>query len=105
MRPKTPLGGKSGSALEKLARGLKTIGRSRTDVTEMLDDPKAMPSVGNKLRTLRKMRSMGAIERNGNKPMAAAAPVSANDMPMFDVDMMRKHRMKYEAGVVSSFNL
>jgi hypothetical protein len=33
-RPKTPSGGR-GTALEKLARGLKTIGRSRTDVAEI----------------------------------------------------------------------
>ncbi|KXL48503.1 hypothetical protein M433DRAFT_113840 [Acidomyces richmondensis BFW] len=75
-RPKTPSGGRSGSALEKIARGLKTIGRSRTD-------PKG----------LRKMRSMGSLEyRKTHK----SAPKAA-EQPAFDAEMMRTQRMKHEA--------
>jgi len=106
-RPKTPSAGRSGTTLEKLARGLKTIGRSRTDVTEMVQDdtptpppPPQAPSTdittnNTKFKTLRKMRSMGALERTGNKK-------STPDTPGFDVDSMRQHRSKYGADVVAA---
>jgi len=95
IRPKTPLGNRSGTALEKLARGLKTIGRSRTDVTEMVDEPLSSSSF-DKPRTLRKMRSMGALERHGNKK---SEPINTSDMPAYDAEQMRKLRMKYDAEV------
>lgn len=97
-RPKTPSGGRGGTALEKLARGLKTIGRSRTDVTEMIGDgAPSLPQL-EKPKTLRKMRSMGALERGGVK--VSLSSVKPTDTRDFDVDEMRRHRMKYDAGMV-----
>lgn len=90
-RPKTPSGGR-GTALEKLARGLKTIGRSRTDVTEIspreemfTTSPQKQPS-----KALRKMKSMGSISDRSLKS------VHAQDSPTFDVEEMRRHRMAYD---------
>jgi hypothetical protein len=98
-RPKTPSGGKHSSTLEKLARGLKTIGRSRTDVTEMISDivpsPSTPPPV-EKTKTLRKMRSMGAIE--GRKRAEAAAAQHES----FNPNEMRRNRLRYEAGAMAS---
>jgi len=94
-RPKTPSGGRSGTALEKLARGLKTIGRSRTDVTEMVSEapPPASPPV-EKTKILRKMRSLGSLESRKVQG-STFTPTS----PTFDVEAMRIHRMKYDAGI------
>ncbi|KAK3703083.1 hypothetical protein LTR37_014694 [Vermiconidia calcicola] len=90
-RPKTPSGGKHSTALEKLARGLKTIGRNRTDATEMIPDNTPPQPPSPKAKGLRKMRSMGALE--GRK--ASKIDVSAAS---FDSEEMRRHRLKYEAG-------
>ncbi|KAK0273709.1 hypothetical protein LTR35_012146 [Friedmanniomyces endolithicus] len=97
-RPKTPSGFRNGTTLEKLARGLKGIGRSRTDVTEMVDipaHPPPPPSPGpDRTRGLRKMRSLGSLDSRKTSPKLP-------DAPSFDADVMRLHRMKYEAGNVA----
>ena len=97
IRPKTPSGGRSGTALEKIARGLKTIGRSKTDVTEMV--PEYAPSMpAQKPKIIRKMRSMGAIEgRNGSNLSLSTG--RNGSVPGYDVVEMRRQRMKYEASV------
>ena len=102
LRPKTPVTSKSSTALEKLARGLKTIGRSRTDVTEMVqDDPPptpmqpSFPPPQEKTKSLRKMRSLGSIETR----KAQASAFRASEQQNFDVDAMRAQRLKYDAGV------
>lgn len=90
-RPKTPSGSR-GSALEKLARGLKTIGRSRTDVTEI--SPKEemfVRSPQKQHKSLRKMRSMG--DRS-----LRSAHGGGQSSPTFDVEEMRRQRLAYEAG-------
>ena len=98
-RPKTPSGGRSGTALEKLARGLKTIGRSRTDVTEIIDvSIKDATPTPEKNKTLRKMRSLGSLESR----KASTTNLMAPQAPAFDVDAMRKQRMKYEAEIAAS---
>ncbi|KAK3724415.1 hypothetical protein LTR37_001039 [Vermiconidia calcicola] len=90
-RPKTPSGGKHSTALEKIARGLKTIGRNRTDATEMIQDNTPPQPPSPKAKGLRKMRSMGTLEgRKANKIDVSAAS--------FDSEEMRRHRLKYEAG-------
>ncbi|KAK5115777.1 hypothetical protein LTR62_000866 [Meristemomyces frigidus] len=95
-RPRTPAGSKNGTALEKLARGLRTIGRSRTDVSEI---DSTMQSSGlpsptfDKPRTLRKMRSLGSLQ-SAKSQASFGKPA---DAPTFDVDAMRMQRMKYEA--------
>ncbi|EGP86778.1 uncharacterized protein MYCGRDRAFT_73238 [Zymoseptoria tritici IPO323] len=63
----------SNTALERLARGLRTIGRSRTD-----------PGM------LRKMRSMGSLSDR------KASSSNLKTMPAFDVEEMRKQRALYE---------
>lgn len=95
-RPKTPTGGRPGTALEKIARGLKTIGRSRTDVTEMVPAaPSAAQTSPQKSKGLRKMRSMGALDsRNGSKTSLSSA--RKDSIPAFDADQMRQQRLKYE---------
>ena len=100
-RPKTPTGGRSGTALEKIARGLKTIGRSRTDVTEMVPSvPAPVQSSPPKAKGLRKMRSLGALDgRNGSKTSIASS--RKDSVPTFDADEMRAQRLKYEAGALA----
>lgn len=99
-RPKTPSNGRGGTALEKIARGLKTIGRNRTDATEMLPQEDMPPAVPEKSRTLRKMRSLGAIsDRNGSK--ISLSGLHSSQTQNFDVGAMRQQRMKYEAGIVT----
>jgi hypothetical protein len=101
-RPKTPAMTikSSSSTLEKLARGLKSIGRSRTDVTEMISDDTPPPPVPEKTKSLRKMKSMGSLEaRKGSQVDVAAAAEASRS---FNVDQMRMQRMKYEAGIVAA---
>ena len=99
-RPRTPAMSTktSSSALEKLARGLRSIGRSRTDVTEMIYDDATPPPVPEKTSSLRKMKSLGSLDsRKGSKVDIAAAASQS-----FDADQMRMQRMKYEAGVTAA---
>jgi hypothetical protein len=105
VRPKTPVisSKSSSSALEKIARGLKSIGRSRTDVTEMISDDTPPPPVPEKNKSLRKMKSMGSFDsRKGSKVDLAAAAEASQP---FNADHMRMQRMKYEAGVVAAQKL
>lgn len=119
-RPKTPSGhahthsngggSSKHSTLEKLARGLRTIGRSRTDATEMistessfptLDEPHPRPAPTSESafkapKGLRKMRSMGSIEGKKKAEMTAQVQNAA-----FDAQEMRRQRLRYEAGRVA----
>lgn len=104
-RPKTPTGGRPGTALERIARGLKTIGRSRADVTEMVPPPVQQQTSPPKAKGLRKMRSFGAIEgRNGSK-VSLASMRHDEDRPVFDADEMRRQRLKFEAGTLAQEKL
>lgn len=97
-RPKTPSGSKHSTTLEKLARGLKTIGRSRTDATEMISEelfPPITSPFPEKSKGLRKMRSMGAIDSRKKADVSAAQNAS------FDANEMRRQRLRYEAGVAA----
>lgn len=100
-RPKTPSGSRSGTTLEKLARGLKTIGRSRTDATEMVTGQVAAGPTPAKAKGLRKMRSMGAL----NSQKAFAASPGAEASSAFDAHAMRRQRMNYEAATFASQKL
>lgn len=95
-RPKTPNGGRPGTALEKLARGLKTIGRNRTDVTEMIDyeNSPEQASAADKPTILRKMRSLGSL---GDRRSGSISRQNSATTPSFDVDAMRRARAEYEA--------
>lgn len=111
-RPKTPSGhthtysngGSKHSTLEKLARGLKTIGRSRTDATEMISTESSFPTMdelrqpeqASKPKGLRKMRSMGSIEGKKKAELTAQVQNAA-----FDANEMRRQRLRYEAGKVA----
>ncbi|KAK6431081.1 hypothetical protein LTR95_012756 [Oleoguttula sp. CCFEE 5521] len=89
-RPKTPSGGRT-TALEKLARGLKTIGRSRTDVAEIGSKDLMFEASPQKTKSLRKMRSMGALSdrsRNGSQDFG---------VPLVESDEMRRQRKRFEA--------
>ncbi|KAK4498136.1 hypothetical protein PRZ48_010792 [Zasmidium cellare] len=99
-RPKTPLGGRPSTALEKIARGLKGIGRSRTDVTEMIsNDPTPVPQM-DKPKMIRKMRSLGSLtDRKGS--FSGVPGRQPSDTPAFDVEEMRRKRQEYEAGVAA----
>ncbi|KAF2173798.1 hypothetical protein M409DRAFT_48722 [Zasmidium cellare ATCC 36951] len=99
-RPKTPLGGRPSTALEKIARGLKGIGRSRTDVTEIIgNDTPPVPQV-DKPKMLRKMRSLGSLtDRKGS--FSSVPGRQPSDTPAFDVEEMRRKRQEYEAGVAA----
>lgn len=98
-RPKTPssmrAGSGSGSALEKLARGLKGIGRSRTDVTEMIsDEAQSSFQQAERPKMLRKMRSLGSL---GDRKGSTTNLRQDANMPAFDVEEMRRQRLQYEA--------
>ncbi|CAK4032167.1 Hypothetical predicted protein [Lecanosticta acicola] len=98
-RPKTPGSSRQGSAtaLEKLARGLKTIGRSRTDVTEMISgESHSSFQQAERPKMLRKMRSLGSLgERKGS--VSTTTSRQESDTPAFDVEEMRRQRLQYEA--------
>lgn len=90
---------KNGTTLEKIARGLRTIGRSRTAATEMVSQlPQEAQSVQQPaekpLKTLRKMRSMGAIGTNASGRNSRNGSVVV--APVFDADEMRVERQRYE---------
>lgn len=95
-RPKTPNEARSGTTLEKIARGLRTIGRSRTDVTEIIVENSTAPESQPVERPtmLRKMRSLGSL---GDRKGSMASLRQAADVPAFDAEKMRLERMKYEA--------
>ena len=80
-----------GTALEKLARGLKTIGRSRTDVTEISPKEEMFVRSPQKHKSMRKMRSMGNINERSRSATIA-------DAPAFDPVEMQRQRLRYEAG-------
>ncbi|KAF2213405.1 hypothetical protein CERZMDRAFT_38933 [Cercospora zeae-maydis SCOH1-5] len=96
VRPKTPSGGnRRGTGMERLARGLKSIGRSRTEATEMITDyelPDAAPTPDRPL--LRKMRSLGALSERKTSGLGSRQP---SNTPAFDVEAMRKERAVIEA--------
>lgn len=95
-RPKTPNGARSGTTLEKIARGLRTMGRSRSDVTEIIMERSASPALQpmEKPKMLRKMRSLGSL---GDRKGSMGNLRQAAEAPAFDVEAMRLHRKKYEA--------
>lgn len=88
-RPKTP-SGKAGSALEKLARGLRSMGMSRTDVTEMLPQDQLRTSPK---KSIRKMKSMGSIGERKLQKASSAAFEQTNDM--------RSKLTRYESSTVA----
>lgn len=98
-RPKTPSGTRGGTALEKLARGFKTIGRSRTDATEMMQEGFTTTAV-EKPRGLRKMRSMTTLDFRGSSRKGSLTTSENASVTAFDAKEMQQHRMKYEAGNV-----
>lgn len=91
-RPKAPSGSRV-TALEKLARGLKIIGRSRTDVTE-INSREDMFVQKPKGPGLRKMRSMGALSTSSRNPSTS----HERNPPAFDADEMKRQRLRYESG-------
>lgn len=94
-RPKTPNGTRPGTTLEKIARGLRTMGRSRTDVTEIINEQSTStePQPAEKPKMLRKMRSLGSL---GDRKGSMASLRQTADAPAFDVEAMRLQRKKYE---------
>ena len=85
-RPRTNSSARHGTTLERIARGLKTIGRNRTEVTEMILDDTA--SMAPEKSRLRKMRSLGNLDAH------AASKGDLTSMKMPD--------RKYEAGILSA---
>ena len=93
VRAHTPPGSKASTTLEKLARGLKTIGRGRVEVTEMVTDQPAPSPPPEKVKGLRKMRSFGAVDFR--KAQASASKTS--DSNAYDKEAMRAQRMRFDA--------
>ncbi|KAI5363835.1 hypothetical protein Slin14017_G057990 [Septoria linicola] len=96
-RPKTPSGGRRGTGMERLARGLKSIGRSRTEATEMIYDyqePITSPPLEKPRPLLRKMRSLGALSERKSSGLGSRPEPTT---PTFDVETMRKERAAIEA--------
>ncbi|KAK4991464.1 hypothetical protein LTR66_001798 [Elasticomyces elasticus] len=89
---------KPSSTLEKIARELKKIGRPKLEAEEMI-----MQQNGGtiKSKTLRKMRSLGALGdlRAANLSSLSVSQQHSRDVPAFDADEMRRHRQTYEATV------
>lgn len=105
-RPKTPNGTRSGTTLEKIARGLRTIGRSRTDVTEIIVEnstsPELHPQTAERPKMLRKMRSLGSL---GDRKGSMTNLRQNADVPAFDAEAMRLQRMKYDAAALAQQKL
>ena len=77
-RAKISPGSMASITLEKLARGLKTIGRARAEVTEMATDQSLPSPPSKKVKVLRKMRSLGAV--NFHKTQAQVCRPDVLDM-------------------------
>lgn len=91
--------------MEKIAREFRNMGRSRTQVEEMI---KPIPSptsseFTDKPKALRRIRSLGNLGNlrsvNGSAPTLSTPPT---DTPAFDVDEMRRQRLIYEANAAKS---
>lgn len=93
-RPKTPSSSRNGTTLEKIARGLRTIGRGRTDATEMVHQE---PEAPEKPKALRKMRSMGNISSNNASKTSLGS--NGKPAPIFNIEEMRRQRQQYDAKV------
>lgn len=94
--PKTPSGGRRGTGMERLARGLRSMGRSRTDVTEMIHDhgdALASPPSEKSRPLLKKMRSLGALSERKSSGLGSRPNYIT---PVFDVEAMRKERAAVE---------
>lgn len=94
--PKTPSGGRRGTGMERLARGLRSMGRSRTDVTEMIydhGDALASPPLEKSRPLLKKMRSLGALSERKSSGLGSRPNYTT---PVFDVEAMRKERAAVE---------
>lgn len=89
---------KSTSTLEKIARELKNMTRSRTEIQEIITEmPQTTPvSVNDQPKGLRKMKSLGSLNFRRN-PQSRSGSVA----PAFDAEQMRRQRLDYEARVGS----
>lgn len=102
---------RTGSTLEKIARELRNIGRSKTEVNEMVpptaevkaaDNKSISEATGEKTRGLRKIRSLGALSnlRSGNSSSSSLQSKvnrQGSETPAFNVDEMRRQRLIWEA--------
>jgi hypothetical protein len=90
-RPRMPSTSAHGTALEKIARGLMSIGRGKTDATEIItnDDEAVQQTSERPNRMLRKMRSFGSMDTRSRQ---------TSETPHYDAEAMRRQRQRYEAG-------
>jgi hypothetical protein len=94
-RPRMPSTSAHGTALEKIARGLMSIGRGKTEATEIItnDDEMVHHTTEKPNRMLRKMRSFGSMDTRSRQ---------TSETPHYDADAMRRHRQQYDAAAPAS---
>ena len=95
-----------GSTLEKIARELRNLGRSRTEVEEMIDFKPAAPTTSefsDRPKGLRRIRSLGNLgnlrSANGSATSLQQGPATPDEVPAFDVEEMKRARLIYEANL------
>jgi hypothetical protein len=94
-RPRMPSTSAHGTALEKIARGLMSIGRGKTEATEIItnDDEMVHQATEKPKKILRKMRSFGSMDTRSRQ---------TSETPYYDADAMRRQRERYDASALAS---
>lgn len=94
---KAPRPSRSGTTLEKIARELRHMSRSKTDVSEMIEPEPTVYETKEASRSLRKMRSFGSLSNLRKSNSSSPSLSSHNEIPAFDAEEMRRQRLIYEA--------
>lgn len=87
------------TTLERIARELKHMGRSRTEVVEMIK-PVSTPEPTQKLSGLRKIRSFGNLGslRSANSSFTSLHSTPSHpEVPTYNAEEMRRQRLMYES--------
>ncbi len=90
VRSRATSSSKHGTTLERIARGLRTIGRNRTDATEMIPENDRPPQpVQEKSKTLRKMKSMGNLDsRSGSNGDLSSSLKPRQQQPFYEAGVL-----------------
>jgi len=100
---------RTSSTLEKIARELRLLRRTNTDVSEMMPhiEPKTVNDISPTTssnepqplsKSLRKMKSLSSITLRRSASKQTLNLPSTKEMPHFDAQEMKKHRLAFEQG-------
>ncbi|PNS14290.1 hypothetical protein CAC42_6803 [Sphaceloma murrayae] len=97
---------KSSSALEKLAREIRHLKRNKADVSEIIpqiqvQDAEQSPEQSQR-PSMRKMRSLSSLNIRRSVSRNGSVAGSTKDIPKFDVEEMKKHRLAAEVHMMAA---